>query len=364
MPASAAVALLIATALPALAAAPEAKPVAGQQVRFPQGIWSGVPQAGPDGKVAMRAGGAAPAHGQNGPVNTHFAINISHGTGFVFMIQDEGLAIERVLDDQAEIVLGERSFPAVTFQIAGDAFIFHPGDAAAALEALGKARQVRLHSDGSGVDSGYRHQPAGGSAELAESLRQDVRYRHRQGQRSRRAADARSTAPLAANAGDAGDQSRAARHGGQAEDRRLGCLGAAQQQGQILVCFIRRHYYAGSEPGARHLATFFMVSRAKGLTMMLKDSNLHLTEGDAVEATLKFDDRSFTGFSAQVKVPTRSAFFRSTAPHSPWALENGGRGLMKSPVSDNFEFPVQASVIPWLRACARRNGIPIEPVSQ
>jgi hypothetical protein len=37
---------------------------------------------------------------------------------------------------------------------------------------------------------------------------------------------------------------------------------------------------------------------------------------------------------------------------------------MKSPLSDNFEFPVQASVIPWLRACARRNGIAIEPVGQ
>ena len=38
--------------------------------------------------------------------------------------------------------------------------------------------------------------------------------------------------------------------------------------------------------------------------------------------------------------------------------------LMKSPVSDNFEFPVQASVVPWLRACARRNGIAFEPVGQ
>ena len=42
----------------------------------------------------------------------------------------------------------------------------------------------------------------------------------------------------------------------------------------------------------------------------------------------------------------------------------GARALMKSPVSDNFEFPVQASVVPWLRACARRNGIAFEPVGQ
>jgi hypothetical protein len=38
--------------------------------------------------------------------------------------------------------------------------------------------------------------------------------------------------------------------------------------------------------------------------------------------------------------------------------------LFPRAVSDNFEFPVQASVIPWLRACARRNGIAIEPVGQ
>jgi hypothetical protein len=37
---------------------------------------------------------------------------------------------------------------------------------------------------------------------------------------------------------------------------------------------------------------------------------------------------------------------------------------MRSPVSDNFEFPVQANIIPRLRACARRNAIAIEPVGQ
>jgi hypothetical protein len=46
------------------------------------------------------------------------------------------------------------------------------------------------------------------------------------------------------------------------------------------------------------------------------------------------------------------------------ALENGARALMKSKVTDNFEFPVQASVIPWPHACARCNGIAIEPVAQ
>jgi len=42
----------------------------------------------------------------------------------------------------------------------------------------------------------------------------------------------------------------------------------------------------------------------------------------------------------------------------------GIRATFKSKVSDNFEFPVQAGVIPWLRACARRNDIAFEPVGQ
>jgi hypothetical protein len=149
-----ALAALIATATPSLAA-PQPKPVAGQQVRFPQGVWAGVPQVGPDGKVRQCVL-VAPRQrvGKDGPVNTRFAINISRGSGFVFVIHDDGIPSEQVLDDQAEVLLDQRSFPAVGFQIAGTAFTFHPGDAAAALEALGKAQQVQLRSDGGGIDSG------------------------------------------------------------------------------------------------------------------------------------------------------------------------------------------------------------------
>jgi hypothetical protein len=88
---------LIAAATPALAA-PEAKPVAGQQVRFPQGVWSALPQVGPDGKVRQCVL-VAPRQraGKDGPVNTRFAINISRGSGFVFVIHDDGLPSEQVL---------------------------------------------------------------------------------------------------------------------------------------------------------------------------------------------------------------------------------------------------------------------------
>src|SRR5207344_2669160 len=68
----------------------------------------------------------------------------------------------------------------------------------------------------------------------------------------------------------------------------------------IIVCYIRRRYVTGSEPGSRRLGTFLMVSQRKGFTMMLKDSNVKLSEGQPVEATLDIGNTPFTGFSAQV----------------------------------------------------------------
>ena len=135
-------------------AAPVDKPVAGQQVHFPNGYWSGLPQAGPDGKVRQCVMVALRQRtGRNGPVDTRFSINISRGTGLAIMIQDDGLPSEQVLDDQAELTIEDRAFPAVYFPI-GNAQIFHPGDADGALTALGKATQVRLRSDGGSIDSG------------------------------------------------------------------------------------------------------------------------------------------------------------------------------------------------------------------
>jgi hypothetical protein len=84
----------------------------------------------------------------------------------------------------------------------------------------------------------------------------------------------------------------------------------------------------------------------------------------AVEATLKVGETSFAGFSAQVQGADEIGIFPQHGAALAKALENGARALMKSPLSDNFEFPVQASVIPWLRACARRSSIAIEPVGQ
>src|SRR5262245_35061274 len=148
-------AAIIATAASTAAiAAPAEKPVVGKQVHFPNGVWSGLPQIGPNGKVrqcvmvAMRQ-----RDGKDGPIETRFAVDISAGAGLVITIQDDRLPTEPVLDDQAEILIDGRSYPAVGFPV-GTAFVFHPGDAESALNALGKAAQVRLRSDGAGIDTG------------------------------------------------------------------------------------------------------------------------------------------------------------------------------------------------------------------
>ena len=115
--ACAAVAMVVAPASESQAADP-GKPVAGRQVRFPKGYWSALPQIGPDGKVRQcvlvarrsRAGGG-------GTTDTALSLEISRGAGLAISILDDEVPPEQVLDDQAEIVLGGRSFPAVGFRV-------------------------------------------------------------------------------------------------------------------------------------------------------------------------------------------------------------------------------------------------------
>jgi hypothetical protein len=136
-------------------AAPAEKPVAGKVVHFPQGVWSALPQLGPDGKVRQCVLVAARDRAtKDGPVTTRLSLNISRGSGFTAVLGDDRVPTEEVLDDQAEMLIDNRAFPSVGFPVAGTAFIFHPGDAAGALTALAKANRITLRSDGAGVDSG------------------------------------------------------------------------------------------------------------------------------------------------------------------------------------------------------------------
>jgi hypothetical protein len=344
------------------AAAPVEKPVAGKVVYFAQGLWSALPQLGSDGKVRQCVLVAARDRAaKDGTVTTRLSFTISRGSGFTAVIQDDRVPTEEVLDDQAEILIDGRAFPSVGFPVAGTAFIFHPGDAAGALTALAKASRITLRSDGAGVDSGA----------IAVNLPADALKWLNACSRTFNIAIDRPTDPNAPDMpaprprspvivdistlppGPPGMSDKQKIEGWDASELR-------SSDGSIVVCFIRRHYVMGSEPSSRRMATFLMVSRKRGFTLMLKDSNINQPEGAPVEATLKVGDEPFTGFAAQVQGNDEIGIFPQHAAALAAVLEKGIRVTFTSKVSDNFEFPVQASVIPWLRACARRNGIAFE----
>ena len=135
------------------------KPAAGKQVHFENGTWSAVPQTGPNGKVRQCVMVAErPRAGAQGKTDTkiatRFAVNIGTGAGLTFGLADDKLPAEPIMDDEGEIILDGKSFPAVAFTVGGDSIAFHPGDAAAVLAALAKTNLVQLRSDGAGVDSG------------------------------------------------------------------------------------------------------------------------------------------------------------------------------------------------------------------
>src|SRR6201996_612830 len=285
-------------------ASPVGKPAAGQQVRFPNGTWSALPQTGPDGKVRQCVLVALRQRtGSNGPIDTRFSINISRGTGLAIMIQDDGLPSEQVLDDQAELSIEGRTFPAVSFPI-GTALVFHPGDAEGALAALGKAKELRLHSDGAGVDSGAIKIEL--AAEALSWLKQ-----------CGRTFDIAIDKPTDPNAPDmptprprspkiAFIPATPAGPPGMADKQKIEGWDASElrnNDGGIVVCMIRRDYVTGSGTRARTLAHLFTATRAKGFTMMLKDPIRHPPEGQAVEASLKMDNVQFLPFSTSVLGP-------------------------------------------------------------
>jgi len=106
------------------------------------------------------------------------------------------------------------------------------------------------------------------------------------------------------------------------------------------------------------------VSRKNGLTMMLKDSSRNGQEGQQVEATLKFGDQPFPAFKAEVWGPDEVGIKPEHANALAAMLESGGRATFKATTGDQLEFPVNGSTVGWLRACARRNGMALEPAAQ
>jgi hypothetical protein len=344
------------------AATPE-KPAAGKTVRFPDGYWSGLPETGADKKVRQCVLVAKRTRGVDGAgVDTRLSLAIGRGSGLAFAISDDKLPPESVLDDQAEIVIGDRSFPATAFTVSSDTLAFHPGDAAAVLSALATATTLRLHSDGAGINSGAMtlDLPADALAWLRLCGKQfDIALDRptdptagdipRPRPRSPEIAPATPTA-----AGPPGIEDKQKVSGWDASELR-------SSDGKIAVCFIRQHYRIGSGAGARFLGTFLMVSRAKGLTMMLKDSSLNLPEGKPIEASLSVDNKPFPDFTARTLGSDEIGIFPQHGLELAHALGDGVPVTFDARKLEKMEFPVPSGIVPWLRACARRSGIGFEP---
>ena len=344
------------------AAAPE-KPVAGKTVHFPDGYWSGLPETGPDKKVRQCVLVAKRRRSAGGEgVDTNLSLTIGHGSGLAVAISDEKLPPESILDDQAEVVVGDQAFPATAFTVHSDTLAFHPGDPAGVLSALEKARTLRLRSDGAGINSGAikLDLPAdpfvwlklcGKQFDIALDRPTDPKAGDIPSPRPRSPELATAT-PTAA--GPPGIEDKQKVSGWDASELR-------SSDGKIAVCFIRQHYRVGSGASPRFIGTFLMVSRSKGLTMMLKDSSLNLLEGEPVEATLSVDNKPFTDFTAHMLGSDEIGIFPQHGLELARALGDGVPVTFDAQKLEKMEFPVPSGIVPWLRACARRSGIGFEP---
>jgi hypothetical protein len=348
----------------AIAAEPKAaspdRIVPDKTLNLPNSDWSGLAETGPDKKVRQcvltakrtRAGG-------EGNIDTALSVIISRGSGLVFAISDGKMPPERILDDQAEAVADDHAFAAVAFTVGSNTLAFHPGDAAAALAALEKITTLRLHSDGAGVDTGP----------IAIDLPPDVLGWLKQCDKQFDIAIDRPTDPKAGPlpvprprspeiasadptpAGPPGIEDKQKISGWDASELR-------GFDGKIAVCFIRQHY---AIKGSAHvIGTYLMVSRAKGLTMMVKDSVLKLSEGQDIPATLKIENKPFTGFAAHVLGGDEIGIFPQHGLALADALGDGVAVAFDAQKIEKLEFPVPSGIVPWLRACARRSGFAFE----
>lgn len=344
------------------AAAPE-KPVAGKTVHFPDGYWSGLPETGPDKKVRQCVLVAKRTRGAAGDgVDTRLSLTIGRGSGFALAIGDDKLPPESIVDDQAEIVVGDRAFPATAFTVRSDTLAFHPGDATGVLSALEKGTTLRLHSDGAGINSGAMtlDLPADALAWLKLCGKQfDIALDR---PTDPKAGDIPSPRPRSPEVAPA--TPTAAGPPGIEDKQKVGGWDASElrsSDGKIAVCFIRQHYRIGTGANTRLIGTFLMVSRAKGLTMMLKDSSLNLPEGKPVEATLLVDNKPFADFTARMLGNDEIGIFPQHGLELARALGDGVPVTFDARKLEKMEFPVPSGIVPWLRACARRSGIGFEP---
>ena len=341
-------------------------PKANEQVRFPEGGWSAVPQTGPDGKVRQCVLVADRTRaGDGGAIETRLSLLIGRGAGFAFDLIDEKLPPEQILDDQAEVLIDGKVFPAVAFTLGPGAptkaLGMHPGDATGALAALGQAKQVTLRSAGVGIDSGPITLQLPGNA---------LDYLKRCGETFKIAID-RPTDPDAPEMPKAQPRSPRVLARAPTTDEMQGS-GARQRvsgwdaseiraaDGSIAACYIRRVYSSGSGANRQSSATALMADRDGGLRMALRDTTLNMTADQPLEATLTAGGTPLDGFVARVASSTEidllpahgEAFAASLAAANEFDFKSKAVGM---------EFVIHPGVVGWLRACARRSDIAIEP---
>lgn len=356
--------LSIAGAMPAHADA--VKFEADKAMHFPDGSWAAIPQAGPDGKVrqcllvAFRD--RATSHG---PLQTRFSLVIGRGAGFAISVTDDELPSEQILDDQAEIWIDNKSFPADAFSMGPGAsaksLAMHPGDVAGVLAALGKARQVTLRSDGAGVDTGLiTLQLPGDALDYLKSCGKkfDIALDHPSDPAAPVMPVPRPRSPRVIPV----NQPAAALPGIDDVQKvdRWDASELRAADGTIDTCYIRRIYSSGKGANVQASVIGLVLARDGGLRMLVKDTNLKLTRDQQLDATLTANGKPVDGIDAKITGPNEIFLVPQHGKVFASLLDYGNDFNFKSKAV-GMEFVIGGSVMGWARACARRSGIDIEP---
>ena len=118
----------------------------------------------------------------------------------------------------------------------------------------------------------------------------------------------------------------------------------------------------GSGPAVKlHVVgTFLIASRSKGLTMLLKDSTVNVPGETPVESTLTIAGKPFAGLDAHALGTDEIGIFPQHGLALATALGDGIEVDFNAPKLVRMQFSIPAGVVPWLRACARRNDFGFE----
>ena len=337
-----------------------------KSTHFSDGYWAAVPQAGPNGKVRQCLLVAFRNRTSNhGPLQTQFSLIIGRGAGLAVSVTDDELPSEQILDDQAELLLDSKSFPADAFSMGPGAtaksLAFHPGDAAGALAALGKAKQLTLRSDGAGIDSGSitLRLPSDALDYLKSCGRKfDIALDHPTDPDAPGMPVPRPRSPRVVPVAQP-----ASALPGIDDIQKVDRWDASELRatdGTIDTCYIRRIYSSGKGANVQASVVGLIIARDGGLRLLLKDTNLKLENDQPLDATLTANGKPVDGIAAKVTGPNEIFVVPSHGKAFAAMLDHGNDFEFKSKAI-GMEFTIGGSVMGWARACARRGGIEIEP---